>query len=279
LSFWKYASFKLLRGIGICLVFIGILGGLIALGNHLTDGIILAIFFFVGGILLAWYSNFKIQTITITRGIRGAGGWETRYDLKPARHGRRKKLIFVGIGIVIAITLLITLFSSTTIPKAKTITGNLYFQPTVSDWSSGNFAMSPQIPNGDTQSEDMWHHSSNFISSPLKQNFAITELTFSLYYKIVPSDGNYFQIEVMFIDANGGVQTICTKSVALIENSRSTSYTVNFSNPPQLMENERLYVRITVATWAAWDWYWGNLNYPSHVTYRGVPQYEGTPSF
>jgi hypothetical protein len=279
LSFWKFTGFALLRVIGICSMLLGVFGGLIALGNHLTNGVILAVFLFISGILLTWYSTFKTRTITIERGIRDADGWRPKQIGKPTKMKRRNKLILLSICIIIAVLLLVV-FSSLLAVSQKTKTGKLYLQSTASDWGDGNFAMSQNLLYGEQKSNDMWHHPNNFISPPLRQNFKVTELTFTLYHKIVPSDGTYFLIECMFIDVNGEVQTICEKSVTSIENSRTTSYTISFySNPPQLLTNERLYLRIKVATGKAWDWYWGDSSYPSHITYKGVPRYEEIPIF
>jgi len=278
-SFWKYALFKLLRVIGICSVIIGVFGGLIALGNHLMNGVVLAASLFIGGVLLSWYSTFKMRTATIECGIRDSQSWKFEQKNKSRKTNRRNKLILLSICIIISVLLLVV-FSSLLAVSQKTKTGKLYLQSTASDWGDGNFAMDKNLLYGEQKSNDMWHHPNNFISPPLKQNFKITELTFSLYHKIVPSDGTYFLIELMFIDVNGEVQTICEKSVTSIENSRTTSYTISFySNPPQLLTGERLYFRIKVATGKAWDWYWGDSSYPSHITYKGVPQHEETPIF
>jgi hypothetical protein len=277
-GFWKYALFKFLRVIGICSALIGAFGGLVAFGNNLTEGMILAAFLFVGGILLSWYSAFKMRTITIECGIRDAGSGKTSQRYGPTKTKGRNKLILLSIVIIAAVLVVVVFSLLSALPE--TVTGKLYLQSTTSDWDDESFAMSKNLLNGEQTSNDMWHHPNNFISSPLKQNFKVTELTFQLYHKIVPSDGTYFLIECMFIDVNGEVQTICEKSVTSIENSRTTSYTINFySNSPQLLTNERLYVRIKVSTGAAWDWYWGDASYPSQITYKGVPQYEEIPVF
>ena len=60
-SFWRYASLKFLRGIGGCIAFISIFYGLIEYGDHHTDGVILATFLFICGLLLTWYASFKIH--------------------------------------------------------------------------------------------------------------------------------------------------------------------------------------------------------------------------
>lgn len=194
---------------------------------------------------------------------------------------KRNKLIVIGAGITITI-LLVALFL-TIIPFIiqtfpKTETGKLFFQSAMSDWGNGNFVLNQSFPNGERKSNDWWHHPDNFISPPLKQNFTLKKITVTIYHQIVPSDGNYVKVELMFIDVIGGVQTICTKSLKSIENSRVTSDTLSL-NSLKLLKNERLYVRVTVTTPFAWDWYWGNSNYSSHITYEGIPQYKEMPHF
>lgn len=251
--------------------------GLIIFRNPFLQIVLLAVLSLIGCILLSRDLTFKIRSNTIERGIRHMEKWGPYYKDKPIKRGRKK--IVTIFSILLIIVILLVVFSSLNF-LPKTETGKLYFQSTESDWGDGNFAMSNNLLNGEEKSNDMWHHPNSFISTPLRQPFKVTEITFMLYHKIVPSDGTYFKIECMFIDVNGRVQSISSKSVMSIENSRSTSYTFSFfPNSPQLLPNERLYLRITVATSSAWDWYWGDANYPSQIIYKGIPQYEEIPIF
>lgn len=273
-SFWKYALFKLLRIIGIFSVLIGAFGGLFALGTNHTEGLMLAIFLFIGGVLLSWYSTFKMHTITVERGVRDANGWDSAI---PRRSKWRNKLIFLGVGIIV-IFLLLSFFSSLPVTTSDAITGKLYFQTTTSDWDGKSYEIEPYIFSSEEKSNEVWYGTLDveFISPPLKQSFKITELTFSIYHKLIPSDGKYFTVECRFIDAGGKVQTICTKSATTLKNSRQTTITISFgSSPPQLLPSERLYIIIK----KGWVWYWGSSNNPSHIIYKGIPQYKGEPLF
>lgn len=286
-SFWKAALYAVLRGIGILMGLVGVFGGLIAFGIQRMDIVVLCVFFFVGGVLLSWYATFRMHTITIERGIRDAGKWrneekrETERRHKPKRMRRRNKLILiaVSVGIIIVVFLITPLsqimpFSSTT---QKTETNELYFQSTLNDLGGGgNLIMNQNFPVGEQKSPDLWHHPNSFLSPPLRQNTAISELTFLFYHKMTTSDYGGFTIKVMLLNANTGIQTICTESVTSNQYSRTTSCTITFnSNMPQLLQGEKLYIQID----SGLDWYWGSSNYPSHVTFKGVPQNEEIPVF
>lgn len=263
-----------MRIIGICSALIGVFGGLIALGNHLIDGVILAAFLFIGGILLSWYGTFKSRTVTIERGIGDSRGWGTNQWNKPPKKKRRTKLMFAGViaGILFIILLAVS-FSPFVL---KTSTGKLYFQSILNDLGGGgNFIMNQDFPNGEQKTTDLWSHPNSFLSPTLKQRIEISELTFSFYHKMTTSEGGRFSMKVMLLNPNTGIQTICTESVTANQYSRTTSYTITFnSNMPQLMQGEKLYIEITGSSW-----YWGSSDTPSCVTYKVVPQYEEIPVF
>jgi hypothetical protein len=205
----------------------------------------------------------------------------TEIQHKPQWFNRNRKSVVIGVSIITTI-LLVALFLTTvpfiiqTFPKTET--GELYFQSITSDWGNGNYVLSQSFSSGEGKSNDMWHHPDNFISPPLKQNFAINTIIVTIYHQIMSADGSNLKVEFMFIDSIGQVQTIATKFLQSTENSRVTSSTASFLNL-HLLKNERFYVRVTVTTPFAWDWYWGNSAYPSHITYEGIPQYEGMPHF
>jgi hypothetical protein len=288
-SFWKFALFNFLRVIGIICVLIGAFGGLIAYGSHLTNAVILAVFFFVGGILLTWYANFKIHTGIISRGINDAYGWKN----ERTRLNKRSRFILVGVsvGIIVAI-LLIASFSwitpaptqfSTTFPKAE---ATLYFQSTLNELATpyaidylgggSDFIMNQSFPAGEQKTPDLWHHANRFLSPPLSQNIKISELSFLFYHKITSTEYGSFTVKIMLLNANTGIQTICTGNVTSNQYSRSTTCTITFdSEMPQLLQNEQLYIQID----SGLDWYWGDSVYPSHVEVKGVPQYEEMPLF
>jgi hypothetical protein len=60
MRFWKFALYKLLRGIGACSALFGAFMFLINLGNQRTNETFFSILLFIGGILLSWYATFKI---------------------------------------------------------------------------------------------------------------------------------------------------------------------------------------------------------------------------
>ena len=277
MSFGKFVVYNILRIIGIISALIGMFGGLIAFGNNRTDGVILAVFLFIGGILLVWYGVFKSRTAVISYGIDGGRHYKSHKFKTKGRMKRRNKII-LAIAIIAGILIVILLVNSF-IPLpfiSKTVTGKLYFQSTMSDWANENYIISLNIPNGEPKNNSVWYGSlkTEFISTPLKQNFELSELTFSFYHNLKTLEGS-ISIECYFVDINGGVQLISKScSVETQKNSRFSSGTITFNPPIKLLSNERLHFRIGIGLW-----YWGSSDTPSHITYKGVSRYEEIPVF
>lgn len=275
MGFWKFAGYNILRIVGILSALLGIFGGLIAFGNQRTDGIILSISLFISGILFTWYGSFKMRTTTIEYGIGHQHGNKYTPQLhKPKRKmKRRNKLIIISVIIILIAILFVAFSPSILVPK---ISGKLYFQSTVSDWAKENYVMSPILPNGETKNNSVWYGSlkTEFVSTQLRQEFEFTELTFSFYHNQKESSGS-FNIELYFVDTNGRVQLI-TKSckVEVTQYSRFSVGTTTFNPSFTLLPNERLHFRISANLW-----YWASSEFPSQVTYKGIPRYEEIPVF
>jgi len=187
----------------------------------------------------------------------------------PPKPRRKFKKWLIVLIIILSLVICSLLWLEAQI-SSRSLSGVFYLQSSYSDWGNGNFAMTSEFPSGETKSEDMWHHTNHFISPPFSDGLALEKATITIYHQLVSNTASgSVSIEILLIDSIGNVQEIWSGNINFLTNSRVTSSVVNFGSRPILLKTERLYVKITVTTPFAFDWYWGNSVYPSKIEYFG----------